>query len=143
MSALGATSPAGSNLAALIAANVPSSPPSNPPPSALADTAAGNDRGPPTNIQLSDKVKSILARAETDQAVADRLKSFVQKQRTGGTGSAPTEAGSKTDIAVAFQHLSGSSDQGTGQFASLLSGRAGNQFFQPCAIWGIFRFSHR
>ena len=111
MSALGATSPAGSNLAALIAANVPSSPPSNPPPSALADTAAGNDRGPPTNIQLSDKVKSILARAETDQAVADRLKSFVQKQRTGGTGSAPTEAGSKTDIAVAFQHLSGSSDQ--------------------------------
>ena len=73
MSALGATSPAGSNLAALIAANVPSSPPSNPPPSALADTAAGNDRGPPTNIQLSDKVKSILARAETDQAVADRL----------------------------------------------------------------------
>ena len=46
--------------------------------------SAGGDRGPATDVVLSDKVKSILARATTDQDVADRLKAFVEAHRTDG-----------------------------------------------------------
>src|SRR5215813_492138 len=57
-----------------------------PPASARSNsgTVPGNDRGPATTIFLSDKVKSILARATADQDVADRLKAFVEAQRPNG-----------------------------------------------------------
>jgi hypothetical protein len=49
-----------------------------------SDTTPGNDRGPATNVVLSDEVKSILARATADQDIADRLKAFVEAQRPDG-----------------------------------------------------------
>ena len=55
-------------------------------------TVPGNDRGPATTIFLSDKVKSILARATADQDVADRLKAFVETQRPNGTDSSSKAA---------------------------------------------------
>ncbi len=58
----------------------------------------GNDRGPATNVVLSDKVKSILARATTDQDVADRLKAFVEAQRPDDAASnSKGSDGSKPD----------------------------------------------
>jgi hypothetical protein len=72
---------------------------------------AGDDRGPAADVTLSDKVKSILARATTDQSVADRLKAFVEAHRTGGAdGSSHGDGGSKpdagrSDVNEAFRRL--------------------------------------
>jgi hypothetical protein len=69
---------------------------------------------------LSDKVKAVLARAKTDQSVADQLKAFVSKHRhQGGSSqeatsdslqaasndSSQTSSDSKTDIDKAFDKL--------------------------------------
>jgi hypothetical protein len=63
-----------------------------------SDAAPGSDRGPATNVVLSDKVKSILARATADQDVADRLKAFVEAQRPNGAdNSSKQHDGSKAD----------------------------------------------
>ena len=65
-----------------------------PPPSALrsggaSDADSNNERDPATRVDLSDKVKDILARASNDQDVADRLKAFVESHRTNNNdGSA-------------------------------------------------------
>src|ERR1700757_22410 len=47
-------------------------------PAAPDASSSGDDRGPATNVQLSDKVKSILAKANSDAVVARRLQTFVQ-----------------------------------------------------------------
>jgi hypothetical protein len=74
-----------------------------------ASVADGGGK-PATIIDLSDHAKSILARAETDQVVADRLQAFVQSRRAGATASAPSTSaksnppaggGSKVDQAFA------------------------------------------
>jgi hypothetical protein len=75
----------------------------------------GGDRGPATDIVLSDKVKSILAKATTDQDVAERLKAFVEAHRAGGTddtskgsdGSRPDAKGN--DVNEAFKRLTAGS----------------------------------
>jgi hypothetical protein len=71
-------------------------------------------RDPATHVDLSDKVKGILARASTDQDAADRLKAFVQAHRiNNGDGSArdnsSSDQGSSTDINQTFEQLSGGS----------------------------------
>jgi hypothetical protein len=73
--------------------------------------APSGDRGPATDVVLSDKVKSILARATADLDVADRLKAFVESQRADGDGN--TSRGGdrsktdrkKDDVNTAFRRL--------------------------------------
>lgn len=76
-------------------------------------------RDPATRIDISDKVKSILARAGSDQDVADRLKAFVRAHRIDiGDGStqdtSSSDQGSNTDINQAFEQLSGGSQPADG-----------------------------
>jgi hypothetical protein len=77
------------------------------------DASFNDDRDPATHVDLSDKVKAILARASTDQNVADRLKAFVAAHRIGGDGngsaqdSSPSSQSSKVDVEQAFAQLSG------------------------------------
>jgi len=77
-----------------------------------ADTSSDQTRDPATRVDLSDKIKDILARASTDQDVANRLKAFVESRRSGntdGTGqdkSSSSQSGT-TDVNQAFEQLSG------------------------------------
>jgi hypothetical protein len=111
MSAVAATSLTGSNLAGLIPANTPSSSSADPASSDASNPATGDSRGPPTNVELSDKVKAILAEAKTDQSVAERLQAFVQSRRADNGEGPQADAESKTDIDKAFQRLTGSDAQ--------------------------------
>jgi hypothetical protein len=79
----------------------------------------GSDRGPATQVNLSDHVKAVLARANTEQVVADRLKAFVESRSTHGnapanqaSGAVPTHssdngssAGSASKVDTAFAQL--------------------------------------
>jgi len=107
MSAVATTSLKGSNLAGLIPANALSPSSSDPTSSGGSNAAAGDGRGPATNVDLSDKVKAILAQAKTDQSVAERLQAFIESRREGGTKGPQADDGSKTDIDQAFQRLTG------------------------------------
>ena len=79
------------------------------------DTADANSdpaRDPATRVDLSDKIKHILARASTDQDVANRLKAFVESHRSGnaqGNEQDTSSSGncSTTDVNQAFEQLSG------------------------------------
>jgi len=68
-----------------------------------------NHRAPATRIDLSDKVKDILARASTDQDVADRLKAFVESHHRDGSTRDASPSDLSTDINKAFEQLSGGS----------------------------------
>jgi hypothetical protein len=111
MSAISTTSLTGSNLAGLIPANTRSFSSADPASSDASNTATTDSRGAATNVQLSDKVKAILAQANADQSVAERLQAFVQARRGGGDQGPQTDGGSKTDIDSAFQRLSGGDAQ--------------------------------
>jgi hypothetical protein len=73
--------------------------------SSNATTSTGNDRGPATDVVLSDKVKSILAKATTDQNVAERLKAFVESHRTGGAHDTSKRGPKADDVNTAFKRL--------------------------------------
>jgi hypothetical protein len=111
MSAIGTVSATGSNPVGLLPANTPSSPSTDPAASDASNAATGDSRGPATDVQLSDKVKAILAEARTDQSVAERLQAFVQSRRADNGEGAQGDAGSKTDIDKAFQQLTGANAQ--------------------------------
>jgi hypothetical protein len=122
MSAIGtATSYASDTASSLLASSSGTdAQPSSAAPAA-ADPDSGNDRDVTARVQLSDKVKAILARAGTDQDVADRLKAFVESHRSRAAGKsaqgAPSPSGqdseassktdAETDVSVAFAQLSG------------------------------------
>ncbi len=106
------------NAVALLLANDTadaSAPQADPGSSSSTASSAAGDRGPATNVELSDKVKSILARATTDQDVAERLKAFVEAHRTdraddtsqGRDASKPDAEG--TDVNKAFERLTAGS----------------------------------
>ena len=82
-----------------------SAPPSGTDSSSNVTASAGDDRGPATDVVLSDKVKSILAKATTDQSVAEHLKAFVESHRTGGAHDAPKRGPKTDDVNAAFQRL--------------------------------------
>ena len=111
MSAIGTVSATGSNLAGLLPANTQPSSSVDSASSDASNTATGEGRGPATDVQLSDKVKAILAEAKTDQSVAERLQAFVQSRRADKGEGAQADAGSKTDIDKAFQQLTGGNTQ--------------------------------
>lgn len=71
--------------------------------------SSSDDRGPATNVQLSDKVKAILAQATSDATVAQRLQSFVDSQRSNGEPDGSSSSSTSTiNVDEAFQQLSGS-----------------------------------
>jgi hypothetical protein len=81
--------------------------------SGAAQGGSGHDRGPVTHVDLSDRVKRLLARASNDQGVADQLKDFVEQRRSNGTNT-PAQAAlpssgqdTSTDVSQAFEQLSG------------------------------------
>ena len=81
-------------------------------PATTSDAGSGKGRDPATRVDLSDKVKDILARASNDQDVADRLKAFVESHRinnhdgTSRDGSSSGH-GSTADVNKGFEQLSG------------------------------------
>jgi hypothetical protein len=69
-------------------------------------------RDPATRIDLSDRVKGILARASNDQDAADRLEAFVEAHHWDGSAqaSSSSDRGSSTDVNQAFEQLSQGAD---------------------------------
>jgi hypothetical protein len=63
---------------------------------------------PATRVDLSDKVKDILARASSDQDVCERLRAFVESHRAHDDGwSYDHDHGFKVDVNRAFEQLAG------------------------------------
>ncbi len=83
-------------------------------PSTSTQSSDGGSDAAATRVDLSDKVKAILARANTDQDVAERLKALVQSHRSNnnGGGSAQDATSSSgqsasTDVNQSFEQLTG------------------------------------
>jgi hypothetical protein len=114
MSTISTTASSGNTIAALLA-DIGSTPTEAAPSQPSAGKAAASDHGPATTVQLSDDVKAILAKAQSDQAAADRLQSFVASRRgnVGTTPAATTGAASKNDIDKTFQQLTSASSAST------------------------------
>jgi hypothetical protein len=77
-----------------------------------SDSTPASDNTPATRVDLSDKVKDILARAGSDQVVSDRFKAFVESQWNGTDG--PSKRGRLRshhhfDVNKGFAQLSGAS----------------------------------
>jgi hypothetical protein len=115
MSAIAPANSYTSDIAAALLANSDGTSQSSPSePAAPAATSAGSSHGrdPATRVDLSDKVKDILARAGNDQDVADRLKAFVESHRINnndGTSRDGSSSGhnSGADVNKGFEQLSG------------------------------------
>jgi hypothetical protein len=115
MGAIGTATSQASDLSTLLLANSSDAQP--PADTSAAAAPDGSDpsaaRDPATRVDLSDKVKDILARASTDQNVADRLKAFVQAHRINNAdgsaqdSSSSSDQSSKTDVNKGFEQLSG------------------------------------
>jgi hypothetical protein len=125
MSAIDAASNYASDLASLLFSNSPgpSQAPSSGGPDAESGTGSatasdtGSDSGPAigqtpaTHVDLSDKVKDILARANSDQVVADRFQAFVESHRSIGSDGS-SHGGRRHhgfDVNKGFAQLSGAS----------------------------------
>jgi hypothetical protein len=118
MAAIGAATSNASDLSTLLQAGSadPEAPTSTSAPAA-PDTADGSaPRDPATRVDLSDKVKDILARASTDKDVADRLKAFVESHRNGDkqdssdsttTATSSSTQSRTTEVSIGFEQLSG------------------------------------
>jgi hypothetical protein len=102
MSAIGAANPFGSDISSLLFANSPD--PSQGAAPGIPDIGSGNGHNPATRVDLSDKVKHILARASSDQDVADRLRAFVNSHFNDGSSSSRSY-----DVNKGFAQLSGAS----------------------------------
>ena len=122
MSAIGTATSYASDISALLLSNssdASSSDSASPTtPSAPASDPNSSDRGAATSVQISDKVKAILAQASSDAVVAARLENFVQSQRTGDASTASSSNNDSsqsttqtTDVNQAFAQLTGSSTQ--------------------------------
>jgi hypothetical protein len=109
MSAIGSTNSYASDLPSLLFTH--SSDSSQAASPGAPDAGAGSSHGHATRIDLSDKIKHILARASSDQDVADRLKAFVESHRFNGTDSSAQDGSSSTahgfDVNKGFAQLSG------------------------------------
>jgi hypothetical protein len=107
MSAIGAANPFGNDISSLLFANSPD--PSQGAAPGIPDIGSGNGHNPATRVDLSDKVKHILARASSDQDVADRLRAFVNSHFNDGSSSSRSY-----DVNKGFAQLSGASWGGDG-----------------------------
>ena len=80
MSTIGTIASYASDIAALLSGSADTLPPASASASG-ADAGSGPTRNPATRVELSDKIKDILARASTDQDVANRLQAFVESRQ--------------------------------------------------------------
>jgi hypothetical protein len=77
-----------------------------------ASVGTNHDRGPAAHVDLSDRVKRLLARVSSDQGVADQFRAFVeQHQSNGANATAPNVPASSnqdtsTEVSQAFEQLS-------------------------------------
>ena len=73
------------------------------------NVVSSDDRGPATLVDLSDRVKQLLAHSISDRETADRLRALVEQSRaTGENASAEDGSSSDQDAATeAFEQLSG------------------------------------
>jgi hypothetical protein len=106
MSAIGAASPFAGDISSLLFGN--SSDPSQGAAPHRPDIGSGNSHSPATRVDLSDKVKHILARASADQDVADRLRAFVDSHFNDGSSFAHGRDDGY-DVNKGFATLSGAS----------------------------------
>jgi hypothetical protein len=113
MSTIGTAASYGSDPSSLLAGFAQTSADADPSaPATASDPGSTRAHDPATRIDLSDKVKAILARASTDQDVADRLKAFVQSRRINDADGSDQDNSSsgrsaKTDVNKGFEQLSG------------------------------------
>jgi len=113
MSVIGAATSSASDISPLLANSSDASPETGTSGSVTSDATGNSGRDPATRVDLSDKVKAILACASTDQDVADRLKAFVEAHRINNAdGSAQDTSPSsgqsaETDVNKGFEQLSG------------------------------------
>jgi hypothetical protein len=80
-------------------------------PASSGETSS-NGRDPATRVDLSDKVKDILARASNDQDVAARLKAFVESHHINNNDGSSQDGSSsghspRADVNKGFEQLSG------------------------------------
>jgi hypothetical protein len=97
---------------------------------AAQPTASGATAGSDTSavvLDLSERAKMIMARAQADQLVADRPPSSVSSTRAGGSNAAALSHG--PDLSGAYRRLAGSSSQANapagGQGGATLGGTWG------------------
>jgi hypothetical protein len=90
-------------------------PPTDPTKTDAASDTSGSGDDAATVVDLSDHAKTILAKAQNDQVAADRLQAFVDSQRAGKNGCAPSKAGtddpaknSSSKIVATYQKLTAS-----------------------------------
>jgi hypothetical protein len=113
MSAIGTATSYASDISGLLLSGSSDAPDATASSGPASQTASGpssgnSDRGPATDVQLSDKVKSILAQAGSDAIVAQRLQNFVQSRRTNGSSNATSTSASTTiNVNESFAELSG------------------------------------
>lgn len=123
MSEIGTAASYASDIAALLSRSVDTPPATGFSASDSGNADAGSDptRDPATRVDLSDKIKDILARASSDRDVANRLKAFVESRRAENTDardtgtaqdSSSSNQSSTTDVDQAFRQLGGGT-QGT------------------------------
>src|SRR5215469_8306950 len=93
MSTIGTAASYASDISALLSGSADTQPPataSNASASGNADAGSDPTRDPATRVDLSDKIKDILARASSDRDVANRLKAFVESRRAGNADGQDT-----------------------------------------------------
>jgi len=91
-------------------------------------TTSDPTRDPATRVDLSDKIKDILARAGTDQDVANGLQAFVESRRSGNTDrtgqdTTSSSQSSTSDVNQAFEQLSGGTPADDGSDAPVQVGQ--------------------
>ena len=113
-STIGTVASYASDISALLSGSADAQPPATASSASASGADASSDptRNSATRVDLSDKIKDILARASTDQDIANRLQAFVESRRSGNTdGSAQDTSSSSqsstTSVDQAFQQLSG------------------------------------
>jgi hypothetical protein len=81
------------------------------------NATSGQDN-PATNVTLSDQAKAIIARAQADQAVADRLQQAVDQSNGKTTSNSTSQSGSLDKI---YQQISSANAQ-TGSQPNIVDG---------------------
>jgi hypothetical protein len=126
MSAIGTADSYASDISSYLLANSssPSDAARGSPAPGPAGASSDSGRGPATRVDLSDRVKDILARANTDRGVADRLEAFVDSLRSNGASSSGRGASSSgknaaVDVNKAFEQLSGGTPADDGSYAPI------------------------
>jgi hypothetical protein len=113
MATISATAPSiGNALAQLISGGSggPLTPAATNPNSASSSTTASTGGvGPATVVTLSDQAKATVAKAQTDQAAADRLQAYVEAYRVN-----PNDTGTKTSASGSLQSILDANTQATG-----------------------------